>query len=177
MRSLAKLSAADVAYVVSMAVACFVSYEVATLALSRVVGRDDEYLGGMWATVATVFVFKDPQSGSVAAGLDRLLATVVSFAWCLLYLVLFPFTAAGLAVVLGAGTAVMITLGRRDDIATTGITSAVVLVVAATRPQHAWLQPVLRLFDTVVGIAVGVGVEWLRSRLVSGPVGEERPGI
>ena len=176
MRSLAKLSAADAAYVGSMAFACFLSYEAATLALSRVASRGDGYLGGMWATVATVFVFKDSRGGSVSAGLDRLLATIVSFAWCLLYLVLFPFTAVGLATVLGAGTATMIALGRRDDITTTGITSTVVMVVAATRSQHAWLQPVLRLLDTVIGVAVGVGVEVLRAFLMNRRVGMSRPG-
>ena len=40
---------------------------------------------------------------------------------------------------------------------TTGITTAVVMVVAAMSPQDAWLQPLLRLIDTVVGIAVGIG--------------------
>ena len=33
----------------------------------------------------------------------------------------------------------------------TGITTAVILVVAAVSPQHAWEQPILRLADTVVG--------------------------
>ena len=66
-----------------------------------------------------------------------------------------------LALVLGVGTAVIIALGRRDDIATAGITTAVVMVVAATHPREAWLQPSLRLFDTAIGIAVGVGVNWI----------------
>jgi uncharacterized membrane protein YccC len=48
-------------------------------------------------------------------------------------------------------------LGRREDIVTTGITTAVVMVVAAMSPQDAWQQPLLRLIDTVVGIAVGIG--------------------
>ncbi len=150
-----------------MAVACFVSYEVSSLALSRMVGRNDQYLGGMWAAVATVFVFKDSQSGSVSAGFARLLATGVSFVLCLIYLCLFPFTPAGLGVVIGAGTLGMIMLDRREDIATTGITSSVVMVVAAMSPQHAWQQPLLRVFDTVAGIAVGVGFDWLGRALTA----------
>jgi multisubunit Na+/H+ antiporter MnhB subunit len=39
---------------------------------------------------------------------------------------------------------------------TTGITTAVVMVVAGISPQHAWKQPILRLVDTVVGIGVGM---------------------
>ena len=72
------------------------------------------------------------------------------------YLLLFPFTPVGLAILLGIGTLVMALLRRRDDIVTTGITTAVVMVVAAMSPNDAWQQPLLRLFDTVVGIALGV---------------------
>jgi hypothetical protein len=60
-----------------------------------------------------------------------LIATCVSFALCLAYLLALPFHPAGLAALLGLGTLVMISLGRRDDIVTTGITTAVVMVVAA----------------------------------------------
>jgi uncharacterized YccA/Bax inhibitor family protein len=47
-------------------------------------------------------------------------------------------------------------LRRPDDIITTGITTAVVLVVAALSPDHAWKQPILRVVDTIVGVIVGV---------------------
>ena len=66
---------------------------------------------------------------------------------------------------LGVGTLLMMLLGRRDDIVTTGITTTVVMVVAAMSPQDAWHQPLLRLADTVVGIAVGVGGKWVASFL------------
>ncbi|HEV3445774.1 MAG TPA: FUSC family protein, partial [Gemmataceae bacterium] len=72
---------------------------------------------------------------------------------------------AGLAALLGVGTLIMMYLGRRDDIVTTGITTIVVMVVAAMSPEEAWRQPVLRLLDTVIGIAVGVTCKWLGSLL------------
>jgi hypothetical protein len=56
-------------------------------------------------------------------------------------------------------------LGRRDEIVPTGITTAVVMVAAALSPQDAWRQPLLRLADTVVGIAVGVACKWVGSFL------------
>jgi hypothetical protein len=64
------------------------------------------------------------------------------------YLLIFPFTHVGLAALLGIGTLIMAVLGRRDDIVTTGITTAVVMVVAAMSPQTAWQQPLLRRVDT-----------------------------
>jgi uncharacterized membrane protein YccC len=51
-------------------------------------------------------------------------------------------------------------LGRPGDAVTAGITTAVIMVVAAVTPQHAWQQPILRLVDTVVGVAVGAMAAW-----------------
>jgi hypothetical protein len=66
----------------------------------------------------------------------------------------------------------MMSLGRRDDIVTTGITTTVVMVVAAMSPQDAWHQPLLRLGDTVVGIAIGVACKWIGSFLYYRCVGK-----
>jgi uncharacterized membrane protein YgaE (UPF0421/DUF939 family) len=158
-------SAWDFFYALDMALACLISYSVITHVLSPFVAEPDALLGGMWATVATVFVFRDTRAGSWAAGLSRLIATLVSFALCLAYLLILPFHPVGLAALLGVGTLIMMALGRRDDIVTTGITTAVVMVAAALSPQDAWHQPLLRLADTVVGIAVGVACKWIGSFL------------
>jgi uncharacterized membrane protein YgaE (UPF0421/DUF939 family) len=165
MTRLEPLAAWDVAYSVNMAIACLISYWITTTALSGLVGHDIDYLGGMWATVATVFVFRDTRKASVSAGAQRFIATCVSFALCQLYLWMFPFAAVGMAAVLGLGTLVMIRLGRREEIVTTAITTAVVMVVAAMDSRHARLQPLLRLLDTVVGITLGIGAKWVASLL------------
>jgi hypothetical protein len=79
-----------------------------------------------------------------------------------------------MAALIGIGTVVMMLLGRRDDIMTTGITTAVVMVVAGMSPLTAWHQPLLRLSDTVIGIAAGVACKWIGSavffRLAGKPV-------
>jgi hypothetical protein len=156
----------DFFYALDMALACFVSYLVTTHVLSPFVPEPDALLGGMWATVATVFVFRETRAGSLAAGLSRLIATGVSFALCLAYLLVLPFHPAGLAALLCAGTVILMFLGRRDDIVTTGITTTVVMVVAAMSPKDvACHQPLLRLADTVVGIGIGVACKWLGSFL------------
>jgi uncharacterized membrane protein YccC len=58
-------------------------------------------------------------------------------------------------------------IGRSDDIITTAIATAVVMVVAALNPHDAWEQPILRAFDTAVGIAVGLAASWLALRLTA----------
>jgi uncharacterized membrane protein YccC len=161
----AKLSAWDVVYSLNMAVACLITYLIITYLLSPFADQASDFLGGMWAVVAVVFVFRGTRAHALSAGIARLVATCVSFALCLSYLLLFPFTPVGLATLLGIGTLAMALLGRRDDIVTTGITTTVVMVVAAMSPKTAWQQPLLRLFDTVVGIALGVLCKWIGSYL------------
>jgi uncharacterized membrane protein YccC len=80
-----------------------------------------------------------------------------------------------MAVLIGIGTVAMALLGRRDDIVTTGITTAVVMVVAAMSPGDAWQQPLLRLADTVVGIAIGVACKWSSSFLFHNIIGRPTP--
>ncbi len=152
---------------VVLAVACLITYELATNALSRVysLSRDDDLLGGMWAVLATIFVLRDSLGKSVAAAVSRMSATFVSFVLCLIYLAFLPFHAWALAVLVGASALVVMLLGRPGDAVTAGITTAVVLVVAAVTPQHAWQQPILRLADTVVGVAVGVVAAWTGIRV------------
>lgn len=168
-----KLSSWDVAYALNMAIACLITYWIMTHTLFRFVDESSDFLGGMWAVVATVFVFRETRLGSLSAGIARLIATCVSFALCLLYLSLFPFTPVGMAALIAIGTLVMALLGRREDIVTVGITTAVVMVVAAMSPVDAWQQPLLRLADTMVGIAVGVACKWVGSLLFYQLFGEQ----
>jgi uncharacterized membrane protein YccC len=163
-----------------LALACLISYWVAVDGLSSIhsLSPDDDLLGGMWAVIATVFVYRETHRQNVAAALTRSSATLISFALCLTYLALFSFDPIGLAAVIGLGTFGLIVIGRADDVVTTGITSAVVLIVAAITPHDVWQQAVLRIFDTAVGIAVGVCASWIALRVAAAelPRSEELGG-
>jgi uncharacterized membrane protein YgaE (UPF0421/DUF939 family) len=163
----------------ALAVSCWISFWLIThiLAHAYSVSRDDDLLGGMWAVAATVFVHRYSYKQSVRAALSRMAATSISFALCLVYLLTLPFRPWGMAMLIGIGAVVMTRIGRPDDIVTTGITTAVVMVVAALSPRNAWQQPILRMIDTAVGVAVGVAAAWislsmtLRRRKLREPVG------
>jgi uncharacterized membrane protein YgaE (UPF0421/DUF939 family) len=145
-----------------LGLAALVSYELATRVLtSTISSRDDQLLGGMWAVVATVFVCRESYLESISAALSRIAATSVSFILCLGYLFFLPFSSWGMAVLIAIGAVILIMIGRPGDIITTSITTAVVMVVAGISPQHAWRQPILRLFDTLIGIAVGITGVWI----------------
>jgi uncharacterized membrane protein YgaE (UPF0421/DUF939 family) len=146
-----------------LAIACAISYLLIThlLAATYSISRDDDLLGGMWAVAATIFVYRYSHAESIRAALSRMAATSVSFVLCLVYLSIFPFHVWGMAALIGIGAIVVTTMGRPDDTITTGITIAVIMVVAALSPRDAWRQPILRLVDTAVGVAVGVAMVWL----------------
>src|SRR5262249_12956572 len=94
-RRVATLSTWDVVYAANMAIACLLSDWVMTRGLSRLVDRPSDLLGGMWAVLATIFVFRETRARSLSAGIARLAATCVSFALCLVYLLLFSFNPLG----------------------------------------------------------------------------------
>lgn len=155
---------------VMLSVLCAISYWLVTRMLAQVfsVSRDDDLLGGMWAVVATVFVYRYGYRQSAGAALSRMAATSLSFALCFVYLLFFPFHVWGMAALIGVGAVTMSLLVRPDDIITTGITTAVVMVVAAISPEHAWKQPILRVVDTIAGVAVGVFGSWVGLRSAFG---------
>jgi len=169
-----RLSAWDIAYAVDMAIACLITYWIMAEIHTRFgLGASSQVVGSLWAIVATIYVFRDTRANSLSASIGRIIATVVSFALCFAYLVLFPFTPVGLVAVLAIGTLVMMALGRREEIGLTAVTTAVVMLVAAVDAPAAWQQPLLRLMDTLIGIAVGVTCKWIASFVFFKLIGQE----
>ena len=153
-----RLSKADLIYVIALTIASLIAYALTYSILEPFVNRPNDMLGGMWATLATVFVLKEARNPSLRAGVGRFFATCISCVLTFVYLLLFPFSPVGMAVIIGLGAIVVVLLGRRDDVVTTGITTAVIMVSAGLGPASlAWTIPPLRLLDTVIGIVVGVG--------------------
>jgi hypothetical protein len=147
-----------VAHSVALGFATLATYLIITKVLPHVysLSRDDDLLGGMWAVIATIFVYHDTYRQSIAAALSRIAATSVSFILCFVYLLLLPFHAWGLALLIALGALAVRLAGRPGDAITTAITTAVVLVVAEVSPHDAWQQPILRWVDTIIGVAVAV---------------------
>ena len=151
----------------ALAIACLASYWFATDITTRVhsLARSGYLISGLWSVIATVFVYRESDRESVTAALSRTSATLLSFALCLIYLLIWPFHPLGLAVLIGLGTFLLMAMGRDDDIGIAGITTAVVMVSAATNPHMAWEEPILRLVDTAIGIAIGLGASFARHQI------------
>ena len=153
---------------VVLALASLVTYLLATRLLSWVhsVSPADDMLGGLWAVIAAIFVNRSTYSDSLSAAVSRMAATFVSFVYCLIYLAFLPFHPRALALLVGVSALTATLIGRPGDAITAAITTTVVLVVAAVSPHGAWEQPILRLADTVIGVAVGVASAWLDQHVI-----------
>jgi hypothetical protein len=151
----------------ALALSSLVAYTIITNVLVHIhsISTDDDLLGGMWAVIATVFVYRYGYTQSSAAALSRMAATLVSFVLCLAYLLVLPPSVWGLVLLIGLGAVIVTLIGRPDDTITTAITTAVVIVVAGITPHDAWEQPILRLVDTIVGVAVGVVFAWIAAHI------------
>jgi hypothetical protein len=105
---------AVVSHSLSRATARLLSYWLATHVLSRVhtLLKADDLLGGLWAVLATLFVYRESHRQTVAAASSRASATLVSFVLCLSYLLVFSFHPLSLAALIGVGTLLLMVIGR-----------------------------------------------------------------
>jgi Fusaric acid resistance protein-like len=160
-----------------LAVACLVTYLFVThvITLAYVAPPEDDLLGGVWAVVATIFVLRDSYEQSVAAAVSRVAATSVSFAICLIYLLFLPFYVWAFAALIGLSVLTVTLMGRPGDAVTAAISTAVLMGVAAVNPQDAWLQPILRLVDTLAGVAFGVAVALTDMRFIRPRLRADKP--
>ena len=154
---------------VALAIASLVTYWLTVHGLARIhsVSRADDVLGGIWAVIATVFVYRTSYDGSATAALGRMAATLLSFFLCLIYLLVLPVSPVGLAVMIGLSALAATLVGRPQDAVTASITTAIVLGVASLSPHDVWQEPILRLVDTALGTAVGLGTAWIALSLTA----------
>ena len=151
----------DVLYAIDMGLVSLVAYWGAFFALERVSTPTSNTIGATWAVISALVVFREYQTESFSAAVSRLLATFVSAALCLIYLLFWPSTIVDMAIVITIGTVLMLLLQRHGEIATVAITTAVVMVIAIMEPKDAWHQPLLRLADSAIGIFIGAAAKWL----------------
>ena len=153
---------------VVLALACMLTYwlTVSTPPHVHTESRASVLIGALWAVISTIFVCRDSYQQSVAAAVSRMTATLASFALCLIYLIFLPFYTWALALLIGLSALAVILIGRPGDAVTAAVTTAVVMVAADLSPHHAWQEPILRLIDTLIGVAIGVAASWIGLRLI-----------
>lgn len=156
---------------VTLALACLASYSLVRYASAHIhaLSHADDLVGGLWAVIATAFVFRTTEDESVTAAKTRIAATALSFALCFVYLLFLPFHAWGLAALIAVSTLLLTSLGQSGDVGVAAITIGAVMVIAALGPHHAWQKPLIGVVGTAVGIAIGLAASWLANgKLIDG---------
>ena len=164
-----------VLYSSALALACLATFWLAGTIVAHlyVVPRPDPLLGGLWAVIATIFVFRESYTRSKNAAVSRMAATSVSFVLCLIYLIFLPFHVWAMAVLIGLSVLATTLAGRPGDSITAAITTAVVMVSAGVSPHDAWRQPIFRFADTLIGVVVGIAAASVALRVIPQP---DHPG-
>ncbi|SOF02994.1 Fusaric acid resistance protein-like [Streptomyces sp. OV198] len=156
-------------YAVTVGLASLLSYWLTTTIMSSVhLSHEDGQLGGMCAVIATIFVLRTSRQKSLHAAFARMSATLVSFALCLAYLAIWPFHPWGLALLVAISVLIPGLIGQPDAEVTAAITTTVIMVVAGLSPQEAWKEPILRLADTIIGVAAGIAAAILLNEIGRG---------
>jgi len=148
---------------VTLALACLASYSLVRYASAHVhsLSHADDLVGGLWAVIATAFVFRTTDGASVTAAKTRVAATALSFLLCFAYLVFLPSHPWGMALLIAMSTLLLISVGQPGEVGVAAITTGAVMVIAALGAHDPWKQPLIGAVGTSVGIAIGLGASWL----------------
>jgi hypothetical protein len=116
--------AAATGHSLGLAISSLITYLIITHVLAPIhsISKASDLLGGMWAVIANLFVYRQSHRESINAALTRASATLLSFVLCLIYLLIFSFHPLGLAVLIGLGTFILMAVGH-DDLVVTAASS------------------------------------------------------
>ena len=116
-------------------------------------------IGGLWALISGIVVLQATRRAASAAAWLRLVGTFVGAIVSATYLLLFPFSALGMAACIVATVLLCELLKVPDDGRLASITVAVIMVVSVVDPT---VPPItnatLRFVESCIGTAVGVGL-------------------
>jgi uncharacterized membrane protein len=89
---------------VALALACLASYALArhASAILLALSPADDQVAGLWAAIATAFVFRTTRRETVTAAKTRIAATALSFALCFAYLLFLHPSALGMGTLIAA---------------------------------------------------------------------------
>jgi len=161
----------------TLSLACLASYSLVRYASAHFdsLSHADDLVGGLWAVIATAFVFRTSEGESITAVKTRVASTGLSFALCFVFLLFLPSHPWGMALMIAVSTLLLIALGQSGDVGVSAITIGAVMVIAALGPHDPWKQPLIGAVATAVGIAIGFAASWFANvKLGSGLLTRQR---
>lgn len=112
-------------------------------------------VGGLWSLISAVVVLQATRRGTIDSVWRRLLGTFIGALLSAIYLLLFPFSLAGMALCIGVTVFAGLLAGAPDHARLAAITVAVVMVTAKADPSAPpVLDAALRFVESCIGTAI-----------------------
>lgn len=153
------------------AIVSFLSFSLALTISSLFQGTPDSVtIGAMWAMISAIVVTQETRSATIDTAWLRIFGSLVGAAISAVYLSFLPFSAVGMAVLIGLTVLVCQLLGIPGHARLAALTAGVIMVVSALNPD---IPPLVnagtRFFEVIIGSTVAVAVIWVWPYLFRNP--------
>lgn len=140
----------------------FLSFSLALFLSTLVHGSSDSVtIGAMWAMISAIVVMQETRSATLDTAWLRIFGSLVGAVISAAYLLVLPFSAIGMALLVGLTVLVCQLVGIPGHARLAALTVGVVMVVSALNPD---IPPLVnagtRFFEVIIGSTVAVGTAW-----------------
>jgi len=123
---------------------------------------DTRMIGAMWAMISAIVVTQDTHHATISTAWLRVLGSLVGAIFSALYLTIFPFSIAGMAVLIGIVVFTCVLLRMPGHLRLAALTAGIVMVVSFQNPSiPPFVNAATRFLEVIVGSAVAIAVAWV----------------
>lgn len=162
MNSLLKIAhKVDLTMAIAKSIAVLISYLVGFY-LTGSFHDESRYFGAMLAAIASIVALQSDVQTSIKQGWLRVLGTFIGAVIATVYLLIFPFSVAGLIVTVFLLEIVCMMLSIPDNGKMATIALIVIMLISQKNPD---IPPIvnssLRFLETAVGVGIGIAIAWI----------------
>jgi uncharacterized membrane protein YgaE (UPF0421/DUF939 family) len=118
--------------------------------------------GTMWAMISGIIVLQETRQSTLDTASRRIFASFIGAVLSFVYLLFFPFSPVGMAVMIGITILLCMSLKIRDHAKLAALTVGVIMIFSTISPdQSPFVNASLRFGEVIVGSVVAVTIEWI----------------
>lgn len=155
----------DLTMAIAKSIAVLISYLVGFY-LTDSFHDESRYFGAMLAAIASVVALQSDVQTSIKQGWLRVLGTFIGAVIATIYLLIFPFSVAGLIATVFVLEIVCMMFSIPDNGKMATIALIVIMLISQKNPD---IPPIvnssLRFLETAVGVGIGIAMAWLVERI------------
>lgn len=163
MTGLVQRMAAPLSTAIQFALVASLSFSLALyLAFILPDSSDTAMIGAMWAMISAIIVTQETRSATISMGGLRVIGSFIGAVFSAVYLLFFPFSIAGMGVLIGIVVLTCILLGMPGYLRLAALTAGIVLVISAQNPEiPPFVNAAHRFLEVIVGSSVAIAAAWI----------------